>query len=154
VIFRPFFVLFLGLGVSIGGWAQTTSQPTTTPVTPTTPQTATVPAEVPVPAVIPVAAPYKDDEFPLWLRKIRRAEIIAVGAFPIAYMFSGIGYDYYYYLSNDYPSGNIPWPVGSGTSLWTPSSNGADLQRKNLTILATAAAIGVVIAAIDWFLSP
>lgn len=36
--------------------------------------------------------PYDPDEFPLWAHDLRRAEIVALGAFPVAMIVSGLGY--------------------------------------------------------------
>ena len=39
--------------------------------------------------------PYTKGEFPGWLRDIRRAEVITIGAFPITLLFSSLGYQLY-----------------------------------------------------------
>lgn len=116
-------------------WGQTSGTPSTTPAT------SAVPAQ-----------PYTDQEFDPWMLKMRRAEIIAVGAFPLVYLFSGLGYDYYYYLSRGFPQDNIPWPAGPGTSQWTTTAQPDQLQRKNLTLVGVSLAVGVAIAALDWAL--
>lgn len=98
------------------------------------------------------AVPYTDEEFEPWALKLRRAEIIAIGAFPLTYLLSGIGYDYAYYLSSGYPSNNIPWPVGPGTSRWTTATESEAVQKKNLTLVGISLAAGILIAGIDWWL--
>lgn len=53
--------------------------------------------------ILPLAAqessyepePYRDDEFPEWLVKLRRFEVIAVGTFPAALIVSNLGYSLY-----------------------------------------------------------
>ncbi len=116
-------------------------------------QTAPTPTPTPAPAnpamVFSNARPYSDSEFPDWALKVRRFEIIAVGAFPIAYLFSGLGYDYVYYLSNGFPQQNAPWPAGPGTSLWTNTDQHAQLQRKNYTLIGIAAGISLLLATAD-----
>lgn len=102
-------------------------------------------------AVMP-AEPYTDAEFEPWVRDLRRAEIIAIGAFPLAYLLGGLGYDYYYYLSNGYPQDQVPWPVGPGTSRWTATTQPEALDKKNLTLVTFSLATGVVLAAVDWWL--
>ena len=37
--------------------------------------------------------PYSADEFPSWLHDIRRAEVIAVGSFPISMLFVSLTYE-------------------------------------------------------------
>jgi hypothetical protein len=118
--------------------AQSATPTTTTPTT-TTPTAHS-------------ADPYRDEEFAPWVLKLRRFEIITVGVFPIAYMFAGLGFDYYYYSANGFPSSNIPWPAGPGTSSWTTTSNPSDLQQKNLTILEMALVMSVGVAVADWIL--
>jgi len=103
-------------------------------------------------AVPHAAEDYKDQEFEPWVRDLRRAEIIAVGAFPIAYLFAGLGYDYYYYLANGFPQDNIPWPVGPGTSRWVTTSQPTAVQNKNLVLIGTSVVAGVILAGLDWWL--
>lgn len=105
----------------------------------------------PSPAVA-TPEPYKDAEFEPWVLELRRAEIITIGAFPLAYLLTGLGYDYYYYLSNGFPQDNVPWPVGPGTSRWTAATQPAALDKKNLTLVGASLAAGVILAAVDWWL--
>lgn len=100
----------------------------------------------------PQAKAYTDDEFDPWVLKLRRAEIIAVGAFPVAYIFAGLGYDWVYYAGTGFSSSYIPWPAGPGTSQWTTTSNSAQLQQKNWTLVGMSVGISVAIAALDWVL--
>lgn len=132
-----FFCLAAGLT------AQTTSATTSTTTPSTGSQTAPSPSS---------ALPYKDEEFPGWALKLRRFEIIAVGAFPIVYMFSSVGYDYGYYMASGFSSDYIPWPAGSGTSSWTSTSNPQMLQNKNLTVVGVAIGVSLVLAGVDWLL--
>jgi hypothetical protein len=128
-------------------FAQTT--PTATPAPTATPSPSATPAPG---GALSSAKPYSDSEFPGWALKLRRFEIIAVGAFPVAYLFSGLGYDYVYYFSNGMPSANIPWPAGSGTSAWTNTDNHDKLQKKNYTLIAVAAGVSLLLATVDWAL--
>jgi len=124
-------VVLLWLGTAL--WAQT--PPPSTP-----------------PAAVQTPVPYTDEEFPSWVLKGRRAEIIAVGTFPLAYLLAGLGYDYTYYLSSGLPSANTPWPAGPGTSQWTVATQPELLQRKNLTLVGVAVGASLLVAAIDWML--
>ncbi len=129
--------------------AQTTPTPSPTPSPSATPS----PTSTPSPGgVLPLAKPYKDSEFPDWALKLRRFEIIAVGAFPVAYLFSGLGYDYAYYFGSGRPSANIPWPAGPGTSAWTNTAQHDQLQRKNYSLIAIAGGVSLLIATADWVL--
>jgi len=102
-------------------------------------------------AVLP-AEPYTDTEFQPWVLQLRRAEIIAIGAFPLAYLLTGLGYDYYYYLSNGTPQDNIPWPVGPGTSRWLAPTQSALLDKKNITLVSFSLLSGIILAGVDWWL--
>ena len=80
-----------------GGVDQLAAQPTVTPRWGELPE-----AQPPLPGLMPFAAadsgtpvPYNKDEFPGWLRDIRRAEVITIGAFPITLLFSSLGYQLY-----------------------------------------------------------
>jgi len=115
-------------------------------------QTAPAPASPDTPAPILPAVPYTDKEFPSWVLKVRRAEIIAVGAFPLTYLLAGLGYDLTYYLGNGFPKANIPWPAGPGTSQWTVANQPELLQRKNLTLVGIAVGTSLLVAGLDWVL--
>jgi hypothetical protein len=130
------FTILLVLG-GPGVWAQNASPPTSgSPGTP---------------AANPVQ-PYQDREFAPWVLQLRRAEILTVGTFPLAYLFSSLGYDYFYYLSNGFPQGNVPWPVGPGTSQWTVTSQKDLVQGKAVTLISVSLLCGIVLAAVDWWL--
>jgi hypothetical protein len=49
--------------------------------------------------------------FPLWVRDLRRAEIVAFGVFPFAILFSGIGVDLYRYSTHGWNQRYAPWPL-------------------------------------------
>lgn len=100
----------------------------------------------------PQATPYTEEEFEPWVLQLRRAEIIAVGAFPLTYLLAGLGYDYVYYLTNGFPSANVPWPVGPGTSRWVAPAQAQQIEQKNLTLVGVSLAAGVLLAAVDWWL--
>lgn len=118
----------------------TTTTPTTTPAT--------------AAPTAPVFTPkdYSPEEFQPWMLELRRAEILAIGAFPVTYLFANLGFDYGYYVATGFPSGNIPWPLGPGTSGWTSSSQGAQLQQKNWTLVGVSLGLSVAVAVADWVL--
>jgi hypothetical protein len=49
--------------------------------------------------------------FPQWVRDLRRAEIIAFGAFPFAMFFAIAGVDTYRAATHDWDSRYYPWPA-------------------------------------------
>ena len=88
----------------------------------------------------PTPEPYDPDEFSPWLRDLRRAEIIAVGSFPITFVFANLGY------------GLIRYAVNGGNPEYAPvGSNRVPLSRsESLGVLAAAAALSVSVAVIDY----
>ncbi len=75
---------FLGGAPALAGWELSDLQP---PLPAPSPFDAAADSGAPV--------PYSKDEFPGWLRDLRRAEVITIGAFPITLLFSSLGYQVY-----------------------------------------------------------
>mgnify|MGYP006281877393 CR=1 FL=1 len=99
---------------------------------------------------IPEAAPYEDDEFPELLRDLRRAEIIAVGAFPLVLAFTSLSYDTYRWLDQSVQRGELaaeyrPWIFAPPEKV--PFSED---ERRNLLIASGVLSLGL--AAIDYVL--
>jgi len=63
-----------------------------------------------------VPAPYKDEEFPVWLRDLRRAEVILVGSFPFTLFFTFETYDTYRFFANGMDPSFSPWPLRPGSA--------------------------------------
>ena len=77
------------------------------------------------------AAPPK--EFPLWLKDLRRAEIVALGSFPFTMLIASLGMDTYRFISHN------------GDSRYTPlikSPGAAAMTEDELAITITAALAG------------
>jgi hypothetical protein len=53
----------------------------------------------------------KKNEFPQWLRDLRRAEIVAFGALPFTMFFSSVAVDTYRAANHDWDSRYLPWPA-------------------------------------------
>ncbi|GHU10882.1 hypothetical protein FACS1894151_10470 [Spirochaetia bacterium] len=86
-----------------------------------------------------------DDTFPLWARDLRRGEIVAFGSFPFTYFVSTFMFDWYRTLTHDGDSQYYPWPFNiSGSSPRTTD--------EHVITIASAAAISVIVAVIDYFL--
>lgn len=67
-------------------------------------------------------AEYEEDEFPVWLQDLRRAEIITVGSFPFTFFISQISFGFYRYAVNDFAVEYSPgFFMGSGSA--NPYSN-------------------------------
>jgi hypothetical protein len=147
------FLLAVGSAAASDTGSSSTTEGTATSsgtaaATSSTTSTGTTTADPAATPAAPTAKPYEDKEFEPWVLKLRRAEIIAVGAFPVAFLFSGLGYDYAYYTSNGFPQSTIPWPLGPGTSQFT----GDALQKKNWSLIGISVGVSLAIAALDWVL--
>ena len=89
--------------------------------------------------------PYEEDEFPQWLKDIRRAEIIFFGSLPISIFLSIEGYEVYRYFSHDMNADYTPWPFRSTEA--PPYT-----YEEQLTIIGTALIISGVIALLDFII--
>ncbi len=110
------------------------------------PQPSDKPADKPAekPAVTePQPEPYSADEFAPWLRELRRGEIIAVGAFPIAYIFTQFGYSLYRYAVHGWSPQYAP--------LGNPN-RAAYSEAETIGVLVGAASASVMIAVADYLI--
>ncbi len=97
--------------------------------------------------------PYTEKEFPKWMLELRRGESLFFGSFPLFFIFSGLGYDYYYYYAVSGQNPNyMPWPAGPGTSGWTTTSNASQLSDKTKTLMLVSATASLLLALTDWLL--
>ena len=127
-------------------------QSSTTPAQPSTPPAATTPATRSTPAAPaapaqkptePQPLPYSPDEFPQWLHDLRRGEIITIGAFPIVYLFTQLGYNIYRYS------------VHGGDSQYAPLGNPNQVPYstgETIGVLLGAASLSVVVATADYLI--
>ena len=81
--------------------------------------------------------------FPQWARDLRRGEIVAFGAFPLAYIFANFGYDSYRFANNNWDSRFAPWPFNSAESF-------GKSQDERFITLGLAAGLSVFIAVVDY----
>ncbi|MCR4579685.1 MAG: hypothetical protein K5681_04990 [Treponema sp.] len=88
------------------------------------------------------AAPYEDDEFPVFLQDLRRFEIITLGAMPFVTLDTSLAYSSYRYVKNDFSSDYVP-------SLFGSSSFDSDEQ---IGIVLTALGISVGIGITDYII--
>lgn len=129
--------------------ASSAAQETTAPAAPGT-TTETVPAEKPPekppekPVVVePQPQPYSPDEFAPWLRDLRRGEIIAVGAFPLVYIFTQLGYNLYRYGVHGWDPNYAP--VGN-------PNRAAYTENETIGVLVGAASVSILVAAADFLI--
>lgn len=87
--------------------------------------------------------PFERSEFPEWAHALRRAEVTAIGAIPLALVLVRTTYDYTRFVARGFPAALRPWPF---------RPIGAEVQHtreENVGILVGAAALATAIALID-----
>lgn len=92
----------------------------------------------------PQPVPYSPDEFPRWMRDLRRGEVITVGAFPITLLFSSLSYQLIRYAQHGFAQAYAPSVFGA---IATPLTN-----QEQIGVLLGGAGLAVVVALIDFTL--
>jgi hypothetical protein len=94
--------------------------------------------------------PYDPAEFPSWLVKVRRFEVVAFGTFPAALLFSNLGYSLYRFIEASIQNGGVtgeevPVPFGIG---------GADAltQEERRGVITVSVSLSATVALIDLIL--
>lgn len=87
--------------------------------------------------------PYSDEEFPDWLKAVRRAEILALGSLPITFTFSFLAYDVFRYIYHGFDGSYLP--IGSpNPAPYTPA--------ENVGVLVAAGTGSILIAIADFLI--
>jgi hypothetical protein len=82
---------------------------------------------------------------PLWVKDLRRAEIVAFGAFPFAMFFTSITVDTYRFATHGWDTLYAPWPIKpAGAVVMTQD------ELKNTVTIAMGISLAVSIA--DYFI--
>lgn len=90
-------------------------------------------------------APYKEEEFPRWLRDLRRAEVILIGSIPFTMFFTFETYDTYRYVSSGLDPYYAPWP-------FRPGSAQVYTTQEKVGIVVSALSLSLLIAAADYLI--
>ena len=86
--------------------------------------------------------PEKSEEFPLWLRKLNRFEIIFIGSFPLSWFYSSVGWDISRWIGSNFDWTYAPWPFKNESS-YRPT------VYEIRTTLLTACALSLGVALTD-----
>ncbi len=94
--------------------------------------------------------PYDPDEFPRWARDLRRGEVIALGAFPVAMIVASLGYEIgrfgYQSIRQGAPAGEYaPW-------FFSTSQEESFTNEERIGLVFSSAIIGAGIAIVDYIL--
>ncbi|MFO8041961.1 MAG: hypothetical protein R6U25_02055 [Alkalispirochaeta sp.] len=108
------------------------------------------PDEQEQPAWLDEPAPYDPDEFPQWARDLRRGEIIALGAFPVAMIISGIGYQLGRFTYQSAAAGELRQEYVPG--FFSPQSGPRYNSSERVGLIVSGALISVGVAVADFVL--
>jgi hypothetical protein len=94
--------------------------------------------------------PYQPDEFPRWARDLRRGEVIAIGAFPLAMIVTSLSYEVgrfgYYSIRDGGASGEYaPW-------FFSTSPEATFTNGERIGLITSSAVISVGIGVLDYVL--
>jgi hypothetical protein len=89
--------------------------------------------------------PYKEDEFPQWLKDLRRAEIVFFGTLPFTLLVSMQGYEIARFYIHDQDPLYTPWPFRSAQA--PPYT-----FEEQMTVVGTALVISGLLALADYIL--
>ncbi|MDR1788062.1 MAG: hypothetical protein LBR16_06400 [Treponema sp.] len=82
---------------------------------------------------------------PQWVKDLRRAEAVAIGAFPLGIFFSTIGVDTWRYYDHGQDIKYAPWPLKPADAI----ERSSDEQKASIYI---AIGISVAVAVTDYFI--
>lgn len=88
------------------------------------------------------AAPYRDDEFPLFMQDLRRFEIVTLGAMPFVTLDTMLGFSAAKWVGSGFSSSSFPNP-------FSPSSENGFTQEEQVGIVLTSLGICVGIGLTD-----
>jgi hypothetical protein len=94
--------------------------------------------------------PYDPAEFPVWSRDLRRGEIMALGAFPVAMIVSGIGYQLGRFGYQSIRAGEIAGEYAPG--FFAPSDGARYNSDERVGLIISGAVISVGVALADYLL--
>ncbi len=87
-------------------------------------------------------APYRDDEFPLFMQDLRRFEIVTLGAMPFVTLDTMLGFSAAKWAGSGFSSSSFPNP-------FSPSSENGFTQEEQIGIVLTSLGICVGIGLTD-----
>lgn len=94
--------------------------------------------------------PYDPAEFPGWSRDLRRGEIIALGAFPVAMIVSGLGYQLGRFGYESIRAGEVAGEYAPG--FFTPSDGARYNSDERVGLIISGAVISIGVAVADYLL--
>jgi hypothetical protein len=118
---------------------------TTEPSQTLEPGVTAVPAVTPEPVPVQTPIPYHENEFPQWVKDVRRAEVILIGTIPFTFFLANEIFDIYQYVNMDFDYTYTPWPFKSPEA--PPYT-----EEEKMGIIITAVSISASLALIDYII--
>ena len=87
--------------------------------------------------------PYSEDEFPPWLRKIRRGEVTLIGSLPFTMFVSNLGVQFAMFAAKDFDSAYSPSVSGVKQLPYTEDEKDMILRNTFITAVSISAAIAL-----------
>lgn len=94
--------------------------------------------------------PYSPEEFPTWARDLRRGEIVALGAFPIALILTNVSYRLGRFTVESIQRGEFATEYAP--AFVSPEQRAPQTDEEQLTLLLTSGVLSVAVALADYLL--
>ena len=94
--------------------------------------------------------PYDPTEFPQWAHDLRRAEIVALGAFPVSMIIGGLGYEIGRFAYFSVQSGSFRDDYAPG--FLSPGEGALYTSNERIGLIVSGAILSVGVAVIDYIL--
>lgn len=89
--------------------------------------------------------PYKDDEFPVWAKKLRRFEIITLGSYPLSFLVAQWGNEFRRWIDKDFSDAYRPFPFKSNPY---PVLG----RQEKIGIVISSISISMTVALVDYII--
>jgi hypothetical protein len=94
--------------------------------------------------------PYDEDEFPEWLVKVRRFEVITIGSFPAALLFTNLGFSLYRFIQASIEAGSV---TGENVPVFFGAAGAQDLtDQERRRVLTISVSLSGAVAILDLIL--
>lgn len=93
---------------------------------------------------------YDRHEFPEWAHDLRRAEIIALGVYPIAYLFTTLGYDLFRFTRESLRAGAVA--IEYAPLFFAPPDAPGYTKQERRGVFIASVSLSALVAAADYIL--
>ena len=103
-----------------------------------------------LPAQESPAEPYEEEEFPQWALDLRRAEIVAFGVYPIAYLFTTLAYDLFRFGRESVAAGRVA--VEYAPLFFAPPDAPGYTKEERRGVFIASLSVSALVAVADYVL--